>query len=200
MCVRTALLVAVLSTATACAQRQRIVVPPMTTDEPAAQPTPTVQTGTRFLATLDAPANVGDRFYATVQTPVVDEHGVELVPAGAKVMGRVSGDPAAVSLDVQEILIGGTPRQLSARIVTTDAQSTNSSRRMISEKTVVGLLAGAALIGAIFAGATGVMKTGTIGAGAGGLTAGTTPSGTQLPTGTPLAVETTAPLQVGPPY
>jgi hypothetical protein len=60
----------------------------------ASESSPTVPSGAAFRATLDAPlsserAVVGDRFSATLDEPLCGRDGAPLVPAGAKLHGRV---------------------------------------------------------------------------------------------------------------
>jgi hypothetical protein len=209
MHIRSMLLIAALSTA-ACAGRQAVVESPAASTSPQVAFGGTVQPGTRLLATLDTPvgtdvSRVGDPFYATLATPIIDEHGGELIPAGAKLMGRVAdlrttrgGEPAAVSLDIQAITYGGTTRPLSARIVQAGVESTG---RRVSGGSILGGAAGGALIGAILGGGSGALKGGAVGAGAGTLISlGTSKTGARLPSGTTLAIETTQPMRIGTSY
>jgi len=204
------ILFAALSMAPACGGRQAVVESPVASTAPQVAHGGTLQAGTRLVATLDTPvgtdvSRVGDPFYATLQTPVVDERGYALIPAGAKVMGQVAelretrgGEPAAVSLDVQSISFGGTTRPFSARIVQADVESTG---RHVSGRGILGGAAGGALIGAVLGGGSGALKGAAVGAGAGTLISlGTSKTGARLPPGTTLALETSAPLSIGAAY
>ncbi|MGZ3454416.1 MAG: hypothetical protein ACXVEF_32720 [Polyangiales bacterium] len=204
MHIRSILLVAALSTA-ACASRQAVVASPPASTAPQVAMGGTVQPGTRLVATLDTPigtefSKVGDSFYATLQTPVVDDRGYPVIPAGSKIVGSVvdlretrGGDPAVVSLEVEAIQIGTVTRPFSGRIVETEVESTG---RHVSGRAIGGGAAGGAILGAILGGGSGALKGAAIGAGAGTLISlGTSKTGAKLPSGTTLAVETTQPMQ-----
>lgn len=203
---RSMLLLAALSigTAPACAGRQAVVGSPMASSSPQMATGGWIHAGTRLVATLDTPigtdvSRVGDPFFATMMTPIVDEQGSVVIPAGAKIVGRVAdlrttrgGEPAVVGLEVQSISFAGASRPLGARVVEADVQATS---RHPSGRAALGGAAGGALIGAILGGGSGAAKGGLVGAGAGTLISlGVSETGARLPSGTRLAIEITQPV------
>lgn len=167
-----------------------------------------IHPGTRLVATLDGPIGTdisrqGDPFYATLQTPVVDDSGYTVIPAGAKLLGRVAelretrgGDPAVVSLEVEAISFADTTRPFAGRIVETEVASTG---RSVSGRGIAGGAAGGAILGAVLGGGSGALKGAAVGAGAGTLISlGRSKTGARLPSGTTLAVETTQPMPIKP--
>jgi len=209
MHMRSILLIAALSTTAACAGRQAQVTSPAASTTPQMASGGMIQAGTRLVATLDSPigtdvSRVGDPFYATLQTPILDERGYTVIPAGARLMGRVvdlretrGGDPAVVSLQVEAISTGAGSRPFPARIVETEVESTG---RHVSGKAIGGGAAGGAILGAILGGGSGALKGAAVGAGAGTLISlGTSKTGARLPSGTTLAIETTQAMPIQPP-
>ena len=208
MHIRTILMIAALSTA-ACGGRQAKVESPVASTTPQMATGGMINSGTRLVASLDTPigtdvSRVGDPFYATLQTPVVDERGYAVIPAGAKIQGRVAqleetrgGDPAVVSLEIESISYSGTTRPFPGRIVETEVESTG---RHASGKGIAGGAAGGAILGAILGGGSGALKGAAVGAGAGTLISlGTSKTGARMPSGTTLAIETTQPMPIRPP-
>jgi hypothetical protein len=201
MHIRSILLVTALSTA-ACAHREAVVTSPTASTTPHVAHGGTVLPGTRLVATLDTPigtdvSRVGDPFYATLQTPIVDQYGAMVIPAGSKIIGRVDdlretrgGDPAIVSLEVVGVQIGSMQRPFQGRIIETEVESTG---RHVSGRTVGGSAAGGAVLGAILGGGSGALKGAAVGAGAGtAISLGTSKTGARMPSGTTIAIETTA--------
>lgn len=193
-------LVVALSIATACTTRRPVVVVPPAPAVESEPPKATIAAGTRLVATLDTPidesSRVGDSFYATVTEPLVDERGVEVIPVGTKVTGRVrelrvaSGGESEFVLEVEAINVDGTTRPVSARIVSIDQPA---NRRMVSGETALGLLASGALVGLMMLGGGSLKDRGGLASGAG---AAARAPRTGLRPGTPLGVETAAPLQL----
>lgn len=201
-------LVAALTIAAACGGRQAAVTSPAGTTAPQVATGGYVQAGTRLVTTLDTPvgtdvSKVGDSFYATVQTPIVDPAGATIVPVGSKIRGRVmdlqttrGSEPAVVSLSVEAISINGVERPLSARVVEADAEATS---RKASGRAALGGAAGGAVIGAILGGGSGALKGGAVGAGTGTLLSlGTSKTGAKLPPGTQMVIELTQAVPVAP--
>ena len=174
---------------------------------PVVIPGDTVQPGTRLFVRLDQPIGAGlsqpgQTYSATVVSPLVDNYGNTILPAGGQVIGRVeqvaspqSGQPAAVALTVDALRVGNVDHPIQANIVGTDVQAPH---RGIRPEWIVGGAAGGAVLGAILGGsARSAILGGALGAGAGTLISlGTSGSQTQLPAGTGMAVQLTAPLSV----
>lgn len=172
---------------------------------PAAAPTapqvvygPQIDAGTQMTVRLDQPIGTdvskqGDRFTATVMTPLVDPNNRVLIPAGSQVQGHVAelrteqGDqPAAVSLAFDSIALGGGQVPFSARIMQAHVEGTGAGVR--SRDVLIGTGGGAAL-GAILGGSSGAVKGALVGAGAGTLLSlGTAEHGARLEQGTPMTI------------
>lgn len=205
MHIRSLLVVAALSTA-ACGGRQAVATSPAASTQPQMATGGMINAGTRLVATLDSPIGTdvsrpGDVFTATLQTPIVDERGYSVIPAGARLQGRVvdlretrGGDPAVVSLEIEAISHGGTMRPFPGRIVETEVESTG---RHVSGKGTAAGAAGGAILGAILGGGSGALKGAAVGGGSAALISlGTSKTGARLPSGTTLAIETTQSMPI----
>jgi hypothetical protein len=118
-------------------------------------------TGTDLYVQLDnrigtRETRVDDVFSATVRHAVYAQNGARVVPAGAKVYGRVvalggpafSDDAAAIRLDFNRLVFGGRSYPFDATIAASDLESIEPRRgfseRVILATTVIGALLGAA--------------------------------------------------------
>jgi hypothetical protein len=136
-------------------------------------------TGTDLYVELDNSigrgTRVGDMFSATVRHAVYAQNGARVVPAGAKVYGRVAaldepnfpGEPAAIRLDFNRLVFGGRSYPFDAQIASTDleerAPSRTFSERVILATTAIGALVGAALSGGEVSGIIGGAAIGAVG-------------------------------------
>ena len=121
-----------------------------------------VPTGTTLEVKLDQTlgtkqSKVGDAFTATVQSTLTAQNGEIVVPAGAKVEGRVTalddsdhaGDQALIRLDFDRITMNGQSYDLDASIVRAMPQeSGRDSRTETIGKAAAGAVAGG-IIGAV---------------------------------------------------
>jgi hypothetical protein len=97
-------------------------------------------------------SRVGQEFSATVRNNVYAQNGALVVPAGAKVYGRVTGlddsdhpgEAAAIRLDFERLVFGGRSYPFEARITATDLQ-TSRDRNVSATDIGVGAAAGAVL-------------------------------------------------------
>jgi len=166
-------------------------------------------TGVDLYVRLDQPvgtreSRVGDPFSATVRHAVYAQNGARVVPAGAKVYGRVTGlddsdypgEDARIRLDFNRLAFGGRSYPLEA-VVTQTEVTTSQERRGLSERVIlIGAALGAAL-GGVFSGgeAEGVLGGAALGALAG--TVFTFARGDvemALPAGSRMTLRTTRPI------
>ena len=105
-------------------------------------------------------SRVGDSFSATVAEPIVAANGQTVVPAGAKVYGKVTGlqdsnnagQKAAIRLDFERINVNGVDRPFEARISATELKTEGAdTRNETIKKASIGAAAGAVL-GAVLGG------------------------------------------------
>jgi len=118
---------------------------------------------------------VGERFTATVITPLVTTDGRTVVPAGSAVSGVVTGvdpstrpgDIAAIRVNFDRLRIGDRSYPFTAEVIETKPRLTPDESRIL-ERAAVGAAAGAVL-GAIITGGDleGILVGGALGAGAG---------------------------------
>ena len=100
-------------------------------------------------------SRVGQEFSATVRNSVYAQNGRVVVPAGAKVYGRVTGlddsdhpgEAAAIRLDFDRLVFSGRSYPFEARITATNLE-TSRDRNVSGRDVAVGAAAGA-VIGAI---------------------------------------------------
>jgi hypothetical protein len=176
---------------------------------PAAPPKPvTIPTGTsiavRLLDRIDSEKNhAGDSFRATLDTPLIDEAGATVIPAGyevtgsivdAKSAGRFAGN-SALALELTRLSVNG--KQYSLR--TNQYTRRGKSRGRSTAEKVGGGAALGAILGGIFGGAKGAAIGATVGAGAGtGVSAAGKGEQIVLPVETALNFELQEPLSVTP--
>jgi hypothetical protein len=160
-----------------------------------------VPSGTHLVAQLDntiatGQSYPGQPFSARVVTPLLDADGREIVPEGARLVGRVTaadpghryGQGAVIGLAIEGI---STPRgttPLSAQVVGADLEA---SRRGVRVSHVLGGAAGGALLGGILGGGRGALIGAGAGAGGGALLSlGTADTNAALPAGAAIEVVT----------
>jgi hypothetical protein len=112
-------------------------------------------------------SRVGDMFSATVRHPVYAQNGARVVPAGAKVYGRVvrlddsdyPGEVVRVGLDFNRLVFGGRSYPFDA-VISQTAVETSQERRGLSERVIlIAAAIGGVLGGAAIGGATGAVYT-----------------------------------------
>jgi hypothetical protein len=190
-------------------QAAGVVVPPVVMPVNARM----LPTGTDLYVRLDnrvdsRESRVGDVFTATVRHAVYAQNGARVVPAGAKVYGRVTalddsdypGEGTRISLDFNRLSFGGRSYPLEA-LVTQTAVETSRERRGLSERVIlIGAALGAALGGIVSGGEIeGVLGGAAVGALAG--TAFTFVRGdveVALPAGSHMTLRTTRPITLRP--
>lgn len=167
----------------------------------------TLPTGSVLTVTLDQEigtknSKVGEEFTATVADPVVASNGQTVVPAGTKVYGKVTGlddsdragEPAAIRLDFERIVINGQSHPFEARITATNLQTTGQDTRDETlKKAGIGAAAGAVL-GAIVGDGdiSKILGGAAIGAAAGTvISLGTGDVEAVLPAGSRMTLQTT---------
>ena len=164
-------------------------------------------TGSVINVTLDQQvgtktSKVGDTFSATVTDAIVASNGQTVVPAGAKVYGKVTGlqdsnnagQKAAIRLDFERININGVERPFEAKITATNLQTQGEdSRNETLKKAGIGAAAGAVL-GAVIGGGdvAKILGGAAIGAAAGTvISLGTGEVDAVLPAGSKMTLQTT---------
>jgi hypothetical protein len=167
----------------------------------------TLPTGTALAVTLATAvasdtSNVEDPVRATLRTPV-SVGGVEAIPAGTAVLGRVTSvtrsakvkGRASIAVRFNTIDL---PGDSGREAISTGAVSRVAPATKKKDATKIGIGAGAgAVIGGILGGGGGAAKGAVIGGGAGtGAVLATRGDEVRLPAGTPLTVRLTAPLTV----
>jgi hypothetical protein len=176
-----------------------------------ATPTPvsanSLPTGSVLTVSLDQQvgtktSKVGDTFSATVVDAVVASNGQTVVPAGAKVYGKVTGlqdsnnagQKAAIRLDFERINVNGVERPFEANITATQLKTQGEdSRNETLKKAGIGAAAGAVL-GAVLGGGdvSKIIGGAAIGAAAGTvISLGTGEVDAVLPAGSKMTLQTT---------
>jgi hypothetical protein len=138
--------------------------------------------GTTLDITLDQEigtksSKVGDIFSATVTNAVMAQNGATAVPAGSKVYGKITGldnsdrvgDPAAIRVDFEKIVVNGTTHPLYAKVTATNLETRGGdTRNETLKKAGIGAAAGAVL-GAVLSGGDldKILLGGVVGAAAG---------------------------------
>jgi hypothetical protein len=147
-------------------------------------------------------SKVGDSFSATVENAITAANGETVVPAGAKVYGKVTGldnsdhagEPAAIKVDFERIDVNGRTHPLSAKVTATNLQTRGGdSRNETLRKAGVGAAAGAVL-GAVLSGGDlqKILIGGALGAAAGTvISLGVGDVEGVLPAGTRMTLQTT---------
>jgi hypothetical protein len=151
--------------------RQPVAPPPATPpaeeprEEPAPEPVPeeaevlSVPVGTRMLAAMETTLSTrtheaGAVFQARVHEPILGAHGRELVPAGARIEGRVlesSGttdhdEEAVLLLAVESLVVNGARLPLRATVEAADLELTAAdSGTRSAAKVATGAAAGAVI-------------------------------------------------------
>jgi hypothetical protein len=166
-------------------------------------------TGTDLYIELDhrigtRESRVGDMFSATVRHPVYAQNGAHVVPAGAKVYGRVAtlddsdypGEVVRVGLDFNRLVFGGRSYPFDA-VISQTAVETSQERRGLSERVILIAAAIGGVLGAVFSAGDIAWVVG--GAAIGGATgaAYTYARGdieAALPAGSRMTVRTTQPI------
>ena len=166
-------------------------------------------TGTDLYVRLDnrigtRESRVGDMFSATVRHAVYAQNGARVIPAGARVFGRVTalddsdypGESVRIRLDFNRLAFGGRTFPLEAVVTTTNLE-TSRERRGFSERVIlIGAALGAAL-GGVFSGGE---IEGVLGGAALGAVAGTVFTFARgdveaaLPAGSYMTLRTTRPI------
>jgi hypothetical protein len=166
-------------------------------------------TGTDLYVELDnrvstTHSRVGDMFSATVRHPVYALSGARVVPAGAKVYGRVAvlddsdypGEVVRVGLDFNRLSFGGRNYPFDAVISQTNLE-TMQERRGLSERVILVAAAIGGVLGAVVSGGDiwGILGGAAIGGAAGALyTYSRGDIEAALPAGSRMTLRTTQPI------
>ena len=183
-------------------------------DLPAIAPAPAtadyIPVGPQLQVSIDrtlstATTRVGDRFVATVETPVVARNGEVAVPRGARVHGVVTGldpsdhigDQAAIRVAFESIEIDGKRHPLSAAVTDADPNMPRATNGDLRRDIGIGAAAGAAL-GAIMGGDLSDILGGAILGAASGtiISLGTGTVDAALPAGSRMTLRTTSGVTV----
>jgi hypothetical protein len=121
-------------------------------------------------------SRVGDVFSTTVRHPVYAQNGARVIPAGAKVYGRIAslddsdypGEEVRIRLDFNRLVFNGRSYPFDAVISQTNLETTHE-RRGLSERVILVAAAIGGVVGAIVTGGEieGILAGAAIG-GAGG--------------------------------
>lgn len=170
-------------------------------------------TGTDLYVQLDnrvgtRESRVGDMFSATVRHAVYAQNGARVVPAGAKVYGRVAdlddsdypGEAVKIRLDFNRLVFGGRSYPFDAVISQTNLE-TSQERRGLSERVILTAAAIGGVLGAVISGGDigGIVGGAAIGGVAGA--AYTYARGdieAALPAGSRMTLRTTRPITLRP--
>lgn len=166
----------------------------------------TLPVGATLTATLDqalgtATNKAGDTFTATVSSDLRAQNGTVVVPAGAKIHGRVTAtddsdnamEPALIRLAFDRISFGGRSYPFSANIIRSNpVQTTNESSADRTRNIVIGGAVGAA-IGAILGDRDldKIIIGGALGAAAGSIVSLGTEMNATLPAGSAMTLRST---------
>jgi hypothetical protein len=146
-------------------------------------------------------SKVGDSFSATVMNAVVAQNGATVVPAGAKIHGKVTGvdnsdrvgEAAAIKIDFEQLSMNGLNYPFHAKVTATNLETRGESREETLKKAGVGAAAGAVL-GAVLSGGDleKILLGGALGAAAGTvISLGLGDTEAVLPAGTKMTLQTT---------
>jgi len=147
-------------------------------------------------------SKVGDEFTATVTNAVVAQNGATVVPAGAKIHGRVTaldnsdhvGEPAAIKVEFDRLSMHGNSYPFNAKVTATNLETRGGDTRQETlKKAGVGAAAGAVL-GAVLSGGDldKILLGGALGAAAGTvISLGVGDVEAVLPAGTRMTLQTT---------
>lgn len=189
------------------------VTPPVervATDPIVVATTDAVPAGVELVVALDQPIstgtnNVGDYFYATLQTPVHGPNNQVLVPRGARISGTVTGlrtsidatTPAVVRLDFDRLYVGDRSSNISAEIVNTQARTEGGGAESAVRGAVQGAAAGAVLGAVIGRDVSAAIRGAALGAGVGTvISLGTADREATLDEGSHMTLRLTQPLAV----
>jgi hypothetical protein len=165
----------------------------------------TIPAGAQLSTTLDqtlgtSTSKVGDVFTATVSQSLRASDGSVVVPAGAKIEGRVTArddsdhaaDPALLRLAFDRIRFNGQSYPFSAAIVQSNAVQTSEPTADRTKQIVIGGTVGAALGGLLSGGdLKKVVIGGAIGAAAGSIVSMGTEVNASLPAGSHMMLQAT---------
>lgn len=165
----------------------------------------TIPAGARLITTLDqslgtATSKAGDTFTATVSQSLIASNGSVVVPAGAKIEGRVTarddsdhaGDPALIRLAFDRIRFNGQTYPFSAAIVQSSAVQTSEPAVDRTRPIVIGGVVGAVLGGILSGGDLDKIAIGgTLGAAAGSIISMGTEVNATLPAGSQMTLQAT---------
>ena len=158
----------------------------------------------RLIDTIDSEKNqTGQSFRATLDSPLVDENGNVVVPAGYDVVGRLDEVKSAGRFAGQsDIVMSLTQLKVNGRaynLQTNQYTRKGSSRGKATAAKVGGGAAVGAILGGLLGGGKGAAIGATVGAGAGtGVSAATKGQQIVLPSETVLNFQLQAPLSVIP--
>jgi hypothetical protein len=166
----------------------------------------TIPAGARLTATLDQSlgtkvSKAGDTFTATVSQPLNASDGSVVVPAGAKIEGRVTAtddsdnatEPALIRLAFDRIRFNGQSYPFTAAIVQSSAvQTSEQSSAERNKRIIIGGAVGAALGGLLSGGDLDkIVIGGALGAAAGTIVSLGTEVNATLPAGSQMTVQAT---------
>jgi hypothetical protein len=195
-----------------CARMVRVESESPGTLEPVMMPANSraLPTGTDLYVELDnrigRETRVGDLFSATVRHAVYAQNGARVVPAGAKVYGRVAalddpsfaGEPTAIRLDFNRLVFSGRGYPFDAQIASTDLDA-RPPARSLSERVILATTAIGAVLGAVISGGeiSGIVGGAVVGA-VGGVVYSYARGGgdAALPAGTRMTLRTTRPVML----
>lgn len=192
----------------ACSRTAVVQTTPMPQTQPAPPTTPAtaeaLPPGVTMTVKMNqtvgtATSKVGDRFTASVTTPVIAENGATAVPAGATVSGTVTGlddsdhpgDEALIRLDFDQLTIDGTSHPFAADIVSANMQvgdRTVEARHGAITGAAAGAVAAAILSGVDL---TKILEGGALGAGAGAVIGAIGETNASIPAGNTMTLQTT---------
>jgi len=165
----------------------------------------TIPAGAELSATLDqtlgtSVSKAGDTFTATVANTLYASDGSIVVPAGAKLGGRVTAldassnttDPALIRLNFDHIDMNGRSYPFTAAIVqSSPVQTTQQSSAARAKQVVIGGAVGAALGGLVGRNAKDIVIGGAVGAAVGSIISLGTEVNATLPAGSTMTVQAT---------
>ena len=166
----------------------------------------TIPMGARLTATLDQTlgtkvSKAGDMFSATVSSSLYASNGSLVVPAGAKIEGRVTAlddsdnaaEPALIRLAFDRIRFNGQSYPFAASIVQANpTQTVDQSSTEKTKKIVIGGAVGAALGGILSGGDLDkIVIGGALGAAAGSVVSLGSEMNATLPAGSMMTVQAT---------
>jgi hypothetical protein len=169
-----------------------------------------VPAGTELTFTLDQTigtgvSQVGDHFYATLQTPVLGPDRQTLIPRGARISGTITGlrtaidaaTPAVVRLDFHHLYVGQQAAEINAEVIGTEARLEGRTVDHALRGAVTGAAAGAVLGAVVGRDMNTAIRGAALGAGVGTvISLGTADREAVLQEGTHLQVRLLDPMRV----